>query len=470
MRQKLLFIFSLILFLNQINAQTSTQFNISNSTLVSTPDQPFWLWANHDGKIISGNHFLNLTDASFSGLHDFKGSSLLLITGTDLVAGLGNKTRYFQANELFAGFNLENWEIKGGLWVNEMLFGGLSTSNGNIAYSRNARPHPRISLRIADYKPLPWIGKFLLFKAEYEEGWLNDERYVKNTHLHHKSLYLKFKISDNFNLQAGLEHFVMWGGISQNSTVGKLPDDFSAYLKYITGQKGNQNFLPTDQENVAGNQYGTYQAMFTYHFKNWTAVLNISHPFDDLSGMNWRNWPDNLIGIYITSNKRNRFVTDFIYEYTDTRNQSARTDSLYYWNEGSQTWGKEEYDNYFNHGIYRSGATYRQLAMVSPLFFPVVVKNGISYGFKSNRFFAHHFGAKGKLSRDLAWKGMVTYVQELGTYQYPYPVNGKQLSGYLKITYIGNDLPFEISSDIAGDLIQKQNNKFGMQIALLKSW
>ena len=469
MQNKLILIFTFILLFCQTKAQTETHYKVSNTTIVSTNNQPLWLWANRDGKIIAGNRFLNLTDVSFSGLNYGKDSTSFLVAGTDLVAGLGNRSQYLQANELFAGINMKNWEVKGGLWANEMLFGGLSTSNGNIANSRNARPHPRISIRVADYKPLPWIGKLVLFKGEYEEGWLNDKRYVKNTHLHHKSFYLKLKFSKKFDFQGGLEHYVMWGGTSPNSAIGELPDDFSAYLKYITGHSGNDSFLPTDQKNVAGNQYGTYQAMVTYHFKEWTAILNLSHPFDDLSGMNWRNWTDNLIGIYLTSNDRDRFITDFIYEFTDTHNQSARSDTLYYWHEGSQTWRKEEYDNYFNHGIYRSGATYQQMAMVSPLFFPIILNNGISYGFKSTRFFAHHFGTKGKLSQNIAWKGMATYIQQWGTHQNHYLQKRKQLSGFLEVTYSNKQLPFETGVIIAGDMIHRQKNNLGMQITLSKS-
>ncbi len=470
MQQKLLYIFSLFLFLNQLKAQTDTHITVSNSTLVSTENQPLWLWANHDGKIRYGNRFLNLTDIGFSGLNYSKDSTSFLIAGTDLVAGLGDRTQYLQANEIFAGINLKNWEIKGGLWVNEMQLGGLSTSNGNIAQSRNARPHPRISFRVSDYKPLPWIGKRLLFKGEYEEGWLNDNRYVKNTHLHHKSLYLKLKINKNFDLQGGLEHFVMWGGTSQNSTVGKMPDDFNAYLKYITGQSGDSKFPTTDQRNVAGNQFGTYQARITYRFTEWEVMLNLSHPFDDLSGMNWRNWTDNLISIYLTSKDRDRLITDFIYEFTDTHNQSARSDTLYYWHEGSQTWRKEEYDDYFNHGIYRSGATYQQMAMVSPLFFPVIINNGISYGFESTRFFAHHIGAKGKLNPELAWKGMATFIQHLGTYQNRFTPRKEQLSCYFQIMYISSKLPFEIAIEVAGDKIKTEKDKLGAQLTLRKIW
>lgn len=470
MKHLLITIILYILLFNQLVGQNITNYNVSNSTLISSENQPFWFRANQDGKIISKNSFLNLTDLSYSGIYHLDDSISHFSTGTDIIAGLGNKSQYFQINELFAGFNFKNWEVKAGLWVNDMQFGGLSTSNGNIAKSRNSRPHPRISFLIPDYKPIPWIGKYVMFKGEFEEGWLNDDRYVMDTHLHHKSFYLKFQLTRNFDLQGGLEHFVMWGGTSQDEKTGKMPTSVSAYLKYITGQSGSNEFLPTDQLNVAGNQYGTYQFMFTYYFPEWKLALNISHPFDDLSGMNLRNWKDNLLGLYISTSNRNGFITDIIYEYTDTRNQSARSDSLYIWHEIRQEWRKEKYDNYFNHGIYKSGATYQKMAMVSPLFFPVIVENNINMGFESNKFIAHHLGAKGKLANYLSWKGMVTYIQHLGTYQNPYENKLKQLSTYFEVFYYSPRVPVNIGLEIAADKIKNKKDNLGIQFSISKSF
>ena len=110
------------------------------------------------------------------------------------------------------------------------------------------------------------------------------------------------------------------------------------------------------------------------------------------------------------------------------------------------------------------------MAMVSPLFFPVIINDGISYGFESTRIFAHHIGAEGKLSHDITWKGMATYIQQLGTYQNPYPQRKEQLSAYFRFIYSGNQLPFEIAIEIAGDKIKSENDKIGMQLTLKKIW
>ncbi len=449
------------------NGQTATSFELLNSTLISTSGQmPFWLWANTDGKIETGNSVLNISEISGAAIFFFNDSNSFVKAGADLNYGIGDNSRYFQANQLFAKLNLNNWTITVGMEHNNLFFDGLSTSNGNIAKSRNARPYPKIGLSVSQYKPVPLLGKFLSFKGEYEEGILNDERYVDGTHLHHKSLYLKALLFANFSVEAGAEHFVMWGGTSRNDKIGDLPTGCSAYFKYIMGSQGDDDFPQMDQNNVAGNQYGTYQLLFTQKFQKATVSLNISHPFEDFSGVNLRNWPDNLIGLSVKLNDHNKFITHILYEYTNTRQQSI-ADSLYFWSDEDQRWVRREYDNYYNHAIYRSGVTYFQKTIPSPLFFPLKKEDNISLGPESTRFFAHHIGLKGNLCKNVLWKGMITYVQHLGIWPKPYETPRKQVSGLIRLQYASGAFPFEVEMTIAGDATNTSGNRAGFQLGIL---
>lgn len=457
----------LLFFIIKAYGQFKTGLEVSNSTMVSSSEIPFWLWANRDGKIEKQNSFLNLSEVQGAGKYFFNDSNAFVQAGASLLAGLGNKSRYFQANQLFTGINLNNWEFNIGLYYNEEQFGGLSTTNGNIAQSRNARPHPGIGIRVADYKPVPLIGKYFFFKGEYEEGWLNDKRYVDKTHLHHKSLYVKLQPVKNFDMQVGLEHFVMWGGTSPIDSIGKLPG-CSAYFQYVTGRSGDKQFTQKEQHNIAGNQYGTYQFLFTQQFDKFNLSLNFSHPFDDLSGMNLRNWPDNVIGLYLKFNDAHKLVSEILYEFTNTRNQGI--DSLYRSDNDLQEWQLLEPDNYFNNHIYRSGVTYQKMAMVSPLFYPVTEKNGISRGFESNRILAHHIGAKGYLTNELSWIGMLTYIQHFGTWRIPYEQTRKQVSTLLEFHYSGSYVPFDVGLTFAGDVLNSGKNKLGFNLSVSKSW
>ncbi len=195
----------------------------------------------------------------------------------------------------------------------------------------------------------------------------------------------------------------------------------------------------------------------------------LSHPWEDNSGLNWHNWPDNQLGLHIKIKNEKTFVTDFVYEFTNSRQQSIR-DSIYSWDENSGKWKMNEYDNYYNHGIYQSGFTYQQQVMSSPLFFPVKMSDDISIGIRSNRFFAHHIGVKGNLSDNVKWKGMLTFIQHLGTYSKPYITSQKQVSGLFEVQYVNPDFPVEFGIAAGGDAGNTVRNNLGFRFSVAKRW
>lgn len=452
------------------SSQNPVQISVSNNSLVSTDSIfPFWFTANQHGKIKSSGSFLNISDFYIG--QKYKTNSDLKIGytwGTDLIAAFGNE-KYFQTNQLYAGFLFYGWEIKGGIFDDDIRYSGLSTTNGNLAQSQNTRAIPAIRFSTFGFKKFPFAKKWLSFYGEYEEGLLNDERYVDGAHLHHKSLYLKFQPAIDWNFTIGFEHFVMWGGTSRNKAIGELPDGFDDYWRYVLALPGDDNFLEYDQVNISGNQLGTYQLEVVKNFSNLTATFYLSHPFEDNSGLNWHNWPDNLLGLHLKIKKDDSFITDILYEFTNTRQQSI-SDSIYWFDENSGKWKMNEFDNYYNHGIYRSGFTYMQQTISSPLFFPLKLSDGISMGIRSNRFFAHHVGARGQLSKNFRWKGMLTYIQHLGTWSEPYISSQNQVSGLFEVRFAKHGFPVELGISTAADIDKNKGKNLGFNVSISKNW
>ncbi len=467
--QTLLALFVLLIF-SVCKAQNPIQISVSNTTLAATDSVlPFWFAANRHGKVQSKNSFLNISEIIIGQAYKNNPKSQFGTTwGGDFIAAFG-KSNYYQLNRAFAGVSLKGWELKGGLFYDEVKYAGLSTSNGNIARSENARPIPMIRLSTLDFKPVPFVQNWLSFKAEYDEGLLNDNRYVDCAHLHHKSLYFKIHSSSLWTFDLGFEHYAMWGGTSQNENIGDLPEGWNAYWRYVFAIPGNEDFLVTDQKNISGNQLGTYQLKYERNLSQMKMAVYISHPWEDNSGLNWHNWPDNLIGVHFDFHNKEALITDIVYEFTNTRQQGIK-DSIYYFDSNSEKWKIREYDNYFNHSVYRSGFTYRQQMIGSPLFFPISDTSGISMGIQSNRFFSHHIGAKGNLTEKLKWKGLLTFVQHLGTYPKPYKINQKQISGLCEIQYINPEFPVEIGLSAALDANNVSGNNLGFNFSVVKSW
>lgn len=461
------------------NAQSPVNGTVENSTLAATDDaMPLWLSSNRNGKVIPTGSFWNISELSIGQNGAANSSSSFSYSwGGNYVVALGESGFHHHLNQLFAGISLNNWALTAGAFRDPVRYAGLSTTNGNLARSRNARPYPKVRLSTAAWKPVPFTNNHLHFKAEYDEGLLNDDRYVSNARMHHKSLYFRVQPAPSWEITAGLEHHVMWSGTSRNEEIGELPRDLKAYLRYITGSSGSEEFPLTDRNNRAGNQLGTYQLEVRKYFAEMELTFYLSHPFEDLSGMNWRNWPDNLLGIHIHFNsnkpKEKQWVTDVVYEFTNTRQQSIR-DSLYEWNETTGKWARQEPDNYFNHSVYKNSMTYHRQVMVSPLFFPVTLgEDGLPtdgrYALGSNRFFAHHVGARGYLfSEYLKWKGLLTYIRHLGLHGKPYDTARNQLSGLLEMHYASPRFPVELGIAIAADAGNVTGKNGGIELSIAK--
>ena len=458
-----------ILFICSSKAQNPFHISISNTTLAATDSVlPFWFAANQHGKVSAANSFSNITDLTIGQSHSNKALTGFSHTwGGNFIAAFG-KNNVYQLNQAFAGLAFKGWELKSGLFYDEIRYAGLSTSNGIIGRSENARPVPRIRFSTMGYKPFPFAQNWLSFKGEYEEGWLNDDRYVDGAHIHHKNLYLKFQTSSTFHFSIGFEHFAMWGGTSPNENIGEMPG-WENYWRYVFALPGNSDFPAIDQENISGNQLGSYQLEVVKDFSAFNLTFYLSHPWEDNSGLNWHNWPDNILGLHLHVKNEKNWVTDVVYEFTNTRQQSVK-DSLYTWDESTGTWEFHIHDYYFNHAVYQSGFTYQQKVMSSPLFFPVTIKEGISRGIESNRFFAHHLGVSGNLSEHLAWKGLLTYVEHLGIYGRQYNPAHKQVSALFEVQYIKPGFPVELGMAVGADAGNTIGNNFGFRFSVAKRW
>jgi len=224
-----------------------------------------------------------------------------------------------------------------------------------------------------------------------------------------------------------------------------------------------------DQENISGNQLGSYQFEFNKDFSAFNLTFYVSHPWEDNSGLNWHNWPDNILGLHLHVKNEKKWITGVVYEFTNTRQQSVK-DSLYTWDESTGTWEYHIHDYYFNHAVYQSGFTYRQKVMSSPLFFPVTIKEGISGGIESNRFFAHHLGVRGNLSEHIIWKGLLTYVEHLGIYGHQYNPVHKQVSGLFEVEYVNPGFPVELGMAVVADSGNTISNNFGFRFSVAKRW
>lgn len=455
------------------NAQKVFDAEVKNSTIIANNDKlPLWLYANKRGKIDQNNNFLNFSEISIWNTRLYENENRIQWNwGGNILYAFANEN-YFQLNQAYLSIEFKGWQLKGGLFYDPELYAGLSSTNGNLLRSGNARPYPNLHFYTPEYKPLAFIAKWLFFKFEYDEGLLNDNRYVENTHLHHKSIYFLVNSKQNWSIELGLEHFLMWGGTSKNPEIGSFPSDFGQYFRYVFKLSVSSDFPEYDQQNAAGNHIGTYQFTFTKHLELLDYSLYLSHPIETRKGLEWQNWPDNLLGIHVNFKDKSHLINNIVYEFINTKHQNL-TNSLLD-DDDDQLWEREFYEDYFNNIAYKSGYTYKQMVLGAPLFLNLLEKSddygNTWYAMESNRFMAHHVGMSGHFLNKIRWKGLCTYMEHLGTFHDAFEFKHKQISALLNLQYTNQHFPLILGLEFAFDYGNIIETNFGVQVSLSKEW
>lgn len=444
-------------------AQTSlSELSLETNVLAgSGRNLPFWMTHNQLGKYAEAGNLQMLNEAVMTGFVPVSENSRLEY-GADLALLFSEEKTKAMLVQAYAGISGRLFLLKAGAFREEEQFGGLSSTNGEIVQSMNYRPYPMIRLATNGYIPFFMAKKWFRFAMEYDEGILTDDRVIDKPHLHHKSLMLKFLLNPTTSVTVGGNHYVFWGGYSDQ--YGQLPDGLSDYFTYVTGSRGKDNFLTTDQLNVAGDQLGSYRVSLEKKFDTFYAEVWINHPFEDRSGMEFANLKDNQYSLYFRKDEKGSLIDEFIMEYLYTKHQSGERHQI--------TGPKEEHmrgnDNYFNHGIYQSGFSYMGYSLGTPFLYPLLEnEEGKTIGFENTRVSAWHVGAKGYLSEKLSWKGMLSYTRNFGTFKNPYISVKKQVYSMGELSWASANIPLTVSVNVAADFGSLVEDRLGGGIRLV---
>ena len=437
------------------------EFHLSQTTAISSgSDLPFWMTANQSGIYTLHNSSYMLFQAGLNrSLERDTLKKWGYTYGANMAYGFAGSSD-FHPNEYWLGFRFHQLILKAGAQRDPIIYGGLSSTNGNMYRSGNARPVPGLSLSTNGYVPFLFAKKWFSFRFLYEEGILKDKQAVTDARLHHKNLHFRAQISPSLSLSVGIEHYVYWGGVSPK--YGQLPV-WNEYFQYVFGLSGGKAATLNDQMGNAGNQLGSYNLVVNKEWKSIHTTFYWNHPFEDRSGMELQNIPDGLWGIHMETKKRSSFITDIVYEYLNTLNQSGSIHKkpIPTPEDPTKVTGRGM-DDYFNHGIYTSGYTHYQKMMGTPLFIPLVNANGISTGFESTRMRMHHLGVSGALGSGFFWKSLMTWSRNFGSYRRGmYPIPRDEFSCLAEGSYNGSKLPFILKAGLAGDAGDRFENRLG---------
>ncbi len=405
---------------------------------------PFWQVSNRHAKVPlkSGNGYL-----SGAIYHQQRyNNGLRWGAGMEVIAAAPrNRNVYLQQLYAEVGYRCLQLCVGSREGRNDLVDARLSS--GDMTYSGNASPIPEVNISIPQFTVVPLTKGWLQVKGDFAIGRSFDrhaieqfanekETYVYDILWHHKSLALQMKDTRHgFPLSAriGVNHWAQWGGTSTNPKIGVQPHSFKDLLRVIGGRSGGDNATFADQDNVLGAHYGTYDFKLTYTHDKGSLTAYHQHYFNDLSGMVFENGTDGLWGGELTINGL-PWLKKVVVEYVNTRDQSGPFHFIWFDHEKHPGVGGGG-DDYYNNGEYRTGFTYANQAIGSPLLISPAHNDNGDITFRHNRIRDWHFAAEGALSTHLSYRLLFTKMNSWGTCFRPLLQQQSGTSSLLELSY-----------------------------------
>ena len=393
-----LFSSDLFAFQESDSLKNDHQIHLISGALFSTGDEaPFWIRANNSQRI---------SDAPNSAWQRIlfqkklsKNKKLDWGYGLDVIGRLGEgfsgdfTQAYIEGKNKYFNFFIGRKEERLGVVDSTLSIGPLV--NGN-----NALPIPKVAIRTNGWLNVPFTKGLFKFNGYYSHGWFEEDRFVQNALLHQKYFYLKLG-KKNWPVEAywGIISNAQWSG--RRSDNGKRePSTFSDYLKVITGRRGGASASQSDQENALGNNLGNSEVGTIVKFDKVQVVFYWHVLYEDGSGLSLLNWRDGLMGFSLKRSKGNSWFQGVNIEIVRTTDQNQ----FKFLDNGTIL---IEPDNFFNNGQYRSGWTYRNQVIGSPVFLLKEASNLNSRTRISNLVNGVNFAVEGGMKK---WDYSLSYI------------------------------------------------------------
>ncbi|MBO4447491.1 MAG: hypothetical protein J5764_05135 [Bacteroidales bacterium] len=392
---------------------------------------PFWATANSFGLMPESNGMMMMANAHMG----FDESRKVQFRWGASVAARIDGSDIFQPipDELYAGIRWKVLALDLGMkhteqdyMASDSVLGSLSTTAGRLCWSGNARTVPGYTLRLEPWS-IPGTKDILQLYGHWGDYCAIDTRYVEYPWVHNMQLGLKLNVW-RFSLDLRIDHYAMWAGTDPK--YGRMPSSFADYFRMCFGMKASSSGSLSDQINVLGDQRGAELIRLNYKGNGWKISVAHEIPYEDKSGMRFVNFPDGVNTLSFSFDRKDRWVSDVVYEFIYTMNQSGplherpATEEEMASQDPSHPWygyivlGGE--DDYFNHEEYKSGWTFWGRTAGLPLMTPAGTRAGswnrntVTLGVENNKIIAHHVAVSGLLFRKVPYKLMLTWSQNYG--------------------------------------------------------
>ncbi len=415
---KYLLLTALLIFTLQLNqARAQAGFSFETSALISSENTtPFWLQANRYGMYSqNGTQFLTRLQyhSSFENLGPFS-----IHYGADLIARPAiNSTINF--NQGYLKVRAYGFEMAAGRFHNTSPLHDVELSMGSLGVSTNANPIPQIRIGLDDWQSIPFTNDFIKIRAHLTHGWLGSRRFTDDVLLHEKVGHLRFGGSLPVNLYGGMAHYAKWGG-KNHPIDGDIPTRLSDYWNVFFALGGDEFTPGAEQAYALGDHLGAWDFGFYLYLDDVNVKVYRQFPLETKDNLKLKSLQDALTGVSFdfSENVRlpfNRFLYEFLYtKFQDGVRRPNIVNGRNCAENPDPAICRDNYrgnEDYYNHGLYRTGWAYNFRTIGNPLF----ILNEDNLGIVNNRIVAHHIGFISTVG-DVQFTGKATYSRNYGKY------------------------------------------------------
>jgi len=388
---------------------------INNQTIASSEITPQWLEANRYGRVLTDTSLQTNIQSCISWENNFFNGNIKWInegSGSFMVAEPNGYA--LNLDTLYSSIQYGLLEFRGG-WFQETLgevFEPLSS--GSMAVSANAKPLPRIELRLTNWWSLPWnwTEGLIAIKGGIQHGWFEPDNYVDNMWLHAKWAYLRLG-NEKQNIFGGLVHLAQWGGKGTwNNENFDIPFTIQNWWQTFVAGGVTSGQAEIEKYNASGNHLGIWDLGTRITISNFVLEGYYQHFFEDKASLDiWSNGLDGLFGLHIETPASIPFIRHLLVEKVVTTDQSGPIEEITM-DDGSKItiYGGDSY--YYNY-LYKTGWSYLGRVLGTPL----ITGSGTGKDFRinNNRIDALHIGISGTVG-DISIKALYTYTKRFPAY------------------------------------------------------
>lgn len=417
---------------------------------------PYYMMANRDGRYAHGDgaQVWLLAERPLSTQKRFEYGF-----GAEGVAGWQDPVKYLQCVEdaadpaqkvlephevnpsplwlqkFWAGVKYRGVFIEAGLKPNERSLFNQELGVGDLTFSRNSRPMPRLTAGFIDFQDIPLTSGWVQIQGEISYGKMIDNKWLENHYNYYNSFittgawmqysrcYFRTNPKQNFSVTVGMQHATQFGGTYSLYKQGELRRETKNKVSLKTfvnaffpwGSQGTSN-MTGDAAFYDGNHLGTWDLRLRYRLPDDDEITAyMQSPWEDGSGIGKLNGFDGVWGLEYKSSEPDALVAGIVLEYIDFTNQSGPM----HWApgdfpgtevSGEATGG----DDYYNNFMYNGWAHFGQ-AIGTPFAVAPVYNFDGYMRFLHNRVRGFQLGSKGYLLPSLDWRFLFSFRTSKGT-------------------------------------------------------